>query len=336
MTKWKQFVGIDVAAATFTVAVGGIPWRILAKPQEFPNNLDGFRAFMDWLAEHRVDKRKAVICLEATGAYGESLATYLFAQKMAIAIDPPLKVKRAFETSGPKTDAADSQQIAEYAYRFADELKLWQPRGEIFEQIQVLLTTREQLVEQRTAHKNALMALKRKVVRTPTADQAHQQTIQFLTQEIKVIEKELHRLIHQDPDLRQRLRLLLSVPGVGLLFGAHMLLLTQHSQNPRKLAAHLGKAPHPHTSGTSLSGRTQSRHYGPSAPRKLLYLAACSLRAHNPVFAQYYLRKIAQGKAPRLVLNNIENRLLRITCAVLRDGQPFIPDYRSLPPLTRS
>jgi hypothetical protein len=54
------------------------------------------------------------------------------------------------------------------------------------------------------------------------------------------------------------------------------------------------------------------------------------------MFEEYYLRKIAQGKAPRLVLNNIENRLLRIACAVLRDQRPFIPDYRSLSPLTGS
>jgi transposase len=332
MTKWKQFVGIDVASATFTAAVGGSPWRILVKPQEFQNNLDGFRTFMDWLAEHRVDKRKTVVCLETTGVYGESLATYLFAQKMAIAIEPPLKVKRAFETSGPKTDAADSLQIAEYAYRFADELHLWQPRGEIFEQIQALLTTREQFVRQRTAHKNALAALKRKVVQTPAANQAYQQAIEFLTNEIKAIEKELRRLIDQDPDLHQRLRLLLTIPGIQLLLGAHLLLLTLHSENPRKLAAHLGSAPYQYLSGDSVYRKTQSRHFGPPVPRKLLYLAACSLRTHNPMFQQYYHRKIAQGKAPRLVLNNIENRLLRIACAVLRDGQPFIPDYRSVHP----
>ncbi|MCL5428517.1 MAG: IS110 family transposase [Chloroflexi bacterium] len=336
MRKWKTFVGIDVASASFMAAVGGSPWQVLVKPQEFRNNVEGFRAFMDWLAEHRLDRRRAVVCMEATGVYGESLAHFLVAQKLAVAIEPPLKVKRAFETSGPKTDAVDSLQIAEYAYRFEDELHLWQPRGEILEQIQVLLAAREQFVRQRIVHKNALAALERKVTKTPAADAAYHQVIETLNQEIKVIEKELSHLINQDPDLRQRLRLLLTVPGVGLLFGAHLLLLTRHSHNPRKLAAYLGKAPHQYMSGTSVYGKTQSRHYGPSTPRKLLYLAACSLRAHHPRFQQYYCRKIAQGKTPRLVLNNIENRLLRIACAVLRDGQPFIPDYRSVPPLTGS
>lgn len=336
MAKWKSFIGIDIASATFTAAVGGSPWKVLVKPQEFNNDLDGFRAFIEWLAEHRIDRRKAVACMEATGVYGEALAHFLVAQKITLAIEPPLKVKRAFETAGPKTDAADSLQIAEYACRFADELQLWQPRGEIFEQIQALLATREQLVRQRTANKNALTTLERKWVKTPAADKAHQQIIESLNKEIKAIEKELRRLIDQDPDLRHRLGLLLTIPGVGLLLGAHMLLLTRDSQDPRALASHLGVAPHLHTSGSSVYRKTQSRHFGPSTPRKLLYLAACSLRTHNPMFQHYFLRKTAQGKSPRLVLNNIQNRLLRIICAVLRDQQPFILDYRSLSPLTGS
>jgi transposase len=326
MAKWKWFVGIDIASATFTAAVGGSPWHVLVPPQEFSNNLEGFRAFMDWLAEHRIDRRKAIACMEATGVYGEALAYFLVAQKLALAMEPPLKVKRAFKTTGPKT----------YAYRFADELQLWQSHGEVFEQIQALLATREQLVRQRTANKNALATLERKWVKTPAADKAHHQIIESLNKEIKAIEKELHRLIDQDPDLRQRLGLLLTILGVGLLLGAHMLLLTRDSQDPRELASHLGVAPHEHTSGSSVFRQTQSRHFGPSTPRKLLYLAACSLRTHNSMFQHYFRRKTEQGKASRLVLNNIQNRLLRIICAVLRDQQPFIPGYRSLSPLTRS
>lgn len=153
MTKWKIFVGIDISSAHFTTAVGESPWHILEKPHEFENNLSGFRAFLEWLTAQRINKRQTVVCMEATGVYGEALAHFLVAQKWAVAIEAPLKVKRAFETSGPKTDAVDSLQIAEYAYRFADELHLWQPRGDILEQIQVLLAAREQFVRQRTAHK---------------------------------------------------------------------------------------------------------------------------------------------------------------------------------------
>jgi transposase len=255
-----------------------------------------------------------------------------------VAVEPPLKVKRAFRPGGPKTDAVDSCQIAEYACRFEDQLNFWQPRTELLEQIKVLLATREQFSGQKTAHQNALQAIKRKVVRTPLAEQVHEQSITQLQKHIHDIDQELRRLINSDPTLKQMLLLLMSVPGVGLLLAAHMILLTQTSLDPKELAAYLGIAPNEFSSGTSVFKKTSSRHYGPSAVRKLLYLASCSVRTHREQFRSYFLRKTAEGKSKRLVLNNIANKLLKIICAVLRSNTPFIQNYCPIQPLalTRS
>ncbi len=70
-----------------------------------------------------------ILCMEATGVYGEALAYHL-AERYSVAIEPPLKVKSAFPTSGPETDAVNSEHIAEYACRYQDELTLWQPPTE--------------------------------------------------------------------------------------------------------------------------------------------------------------------------------------------------------------
>ena len=58
-----------------------------------------------------------------------------------------------------------------------------------------------------------------------------------------------------------------------------------------------------------------------------------SLRTHQKHFKQYYFRKKEQGKSGRLILNNIENRLLKIMCAVIRTNTPYITDYKSLNPM---
>jgi transposase len=79
--------------------------------------------------------------MEATGVYSEALAYFVHANGYRIAVEPPLKVKRAFDTCGHKSDAVDSRQIAEYACRCVDELAFWQPKAAILEQIKVLLTT---------------------------------------------------------------------------------------------------------------------------------------------------------------------------------------------------
>lgn len=329
----KYFVGIDIASNSFVVAVGTPPWHLVGKPHEFENSEEGFQVLLSWLEEHRWQSGETVACMEATGVYGESLAYFLYAKGYRVAVEPPLKVKRAFQPGGPKTDAADSAQIAEYACRFEDELHFWRPPTELVEQIQVLLATREQFSNQKTAHHNAWRALRRKVVRTPLAEQLHQQSIAQLQKHIHDIDAELRRLIDSDPAFKHMLLLLLSVPGVGLLLASHLILLTQASLEPKELASYLGIAPNEFSSGTSVFQKACSRGYGPPAVRKLLYLASCSVRTHREQFRSYFLRKTAEGKSKRLVLNNLANKLLKISCAVLRSNTPYIPNYRSVQPL---
>lgn len=66
--------------------------------------------------------------------------------------------------------------------------------------------------------------------------------------------------------------------------------------------------------------------------RKLLHLAARSVVTHRVEFKEYYLRKQAEGKPKRLILNNVENKLLKIIWAIIREEKPYSPRYRSVNP----
>lgn len=333
MTQFKYFVGIDIASSTWTASVGVMPWKVVLKPQEFENTEDGFQSWLDWLKKHHVLPDQTVVCMEATGVYGEGLAYFAFAKGYRVAVQPPLEVKRAFKPNMRKTDAVDSLQIAEYAARYADKLSLWQPRNEVLEQIKVLLTTREQFVVQNATHQTSLKTIQRKPVKTPFAEHAHLEMIEFFKQQIRAIDTEIRRLIESDPTFKHMLILLLTVPGVGLLLAAHMILLTQVSLNYKQLNSFLGIAPNEHSSGSSVHGHPTSRHFGPSPIRKLLYLAALSVSTHCQQFRVYFLSKTQAGKPARVVLNNIENKLVKIICAVLRTNLPYNPDYEALQPL---
>jgi len=332
MSAIRFFVGLDIAAETFAAAIGTTPWKLLVPGTEFSNTPDGFNAFLNWLRQSQCATEESVVCMEATGVYGEALAYFLVAQDYRVAMEPPLKVKRAFHPSGPKTDAVDSQQIAEYACRYHDELVFWQPPSELIQQLHVLLSTREQLVEHSVAQQNALKALRRKPVRTPFAEQVHEQMIAAIKSQVKAVEQEIRRLIDQHPTSRRLLSLLLTIPGVGLLLAAQILVLTHCALRPftaTQLASHLGIAPYPHQSGTSVYARPTSRHYGPSQPRKLLHLAARSVSTHNEHFRDYYQRKVAEGKAKKLVLNNVANKLLKVICAVMETQTAYDPHHTS-------
>ena len=106
MNKPQYYVGIDIASATFTSAVGsmGEKWQIVVKPVQFANEYDSFSKYLKWLQEHNLKPDNSVICMEATGVYNEVLAHFLVANQYWVAIEPPLKVKRTFHPEGNKSD----------------------------------------------------------------------------------------------------------------------------------------------------------------------------------------------------------------------------------------
>lgn len=339
MNKPGVFVGVDVSSETFTASIGKFEeqtgWKIVAKPTTFQNAYDAFSQFLYWLNTNDAPSNDCIVCMESTGVYGEALAYFMVSNEYKMVIEAPLKVKRAFDPEGHKSDPVDSRQIAEYAYRFYDQLRYWSPKDVVIEQLKTLLTVREQLVEQRTAHKNAIRAIKRKVVRTPLAEDVHEKTIKELGEHIKAVEKEIKRLIDDDPSSRELHRLIKSVPGIGSIL-ATFLVVTMYSApepyNPKALAAYIGICPYENSSGTSRHKKATSRHYGPSPMRRLIHLAAMSVRQHSPEFERYFLRKLREGKNKKLILNNIANKLLKIVCAIARTRTPYIPGYRSINP----
>jgi transposase len=333
MTSFHSFVGVDMASAAFMVCVGTAPWKVTVKPVKFENDEAGFVSFLGWLKEHNLKSESTVVCMEATGVYSEGLAYFLYASGYTVAIEPPLNIQRKFPVNASKTDELDCQYIAEYACRYEDKLAFWKPRAEILEQVKVLLTTRQHCSVQLTGHKNALHAINRKKVSSDLAKQVHRNMIEQISKSIKNIDQEIRRLIDSDPTCKQTLLLLLSVPGIGLQLAAHLLILMQDTLDPRILAAFIGICPIKHESGSSVYATPTSRHYGPSTLRKLLYLAACSVRTHKKPFQQYFFRKVAEGKHKKLILNNIQNKILNIACAVVRSQKPYIPNYVSVSPL---
>jgi transposase len=339
MNKPGFFVGIDVSSETFTASIGKFEeqtgWKIVAKSTTFENNYDTFSQFLYWLNTNQALPNDCIVCMEATGVYGEALAYFMVSNDYRTVVEAPLKVKRAFDPEGHKNDPVDSRQVAEYAYRFFDQLRCWQPKDELIEQLKTLLTLREQLVAQRTAHKNANRAIKRKVVRTSLAENVHEMAVKELTEHIKAVEKEIKHLIDDDPSSRDLQKLIESVPGIGFILSTYF-VVTMYSApdpyNPKALAAYLGICPYEYSSGSSVYKKPTSRHYGPSPMRRLIHLAAMSVRQHTPTFERYFLRKLAEGKHKQLILNNIANKLLKVVCAIARTRTPYIPGYRSIHP----
>jgi len=332
----KVVVGLDIGAETFAAAALRSAGETGEIKGSLANTPEGYDELALWMKEHGITKEKSVVCLEATGVYGESLCYYLISHGYRVAVESPLKVKRSFAQGAHKNDTVDARQIAEYGHRFYDELQWWTPPSEVLEQLHLLLSARDQFVTQRTANINALKMMQRKVVKTATGMKAYEQSIKHLTETIQELEREIKRLIKQDDSFNRLIKTLTSTPGIGLLLAASLAVTTKgfmKTGDHKHLASYAGISPIEHTSGTSVYRKPRSRCFGPPRLRKLLYLASMSVATHNIEFRRYYLRKVAEGKPKKLVLNNISNKLLKVVCALVRNQTPYIPNYQSINPM---
>lgn len=329
------YAGIDAASDTFAASVFHAPGRCKTAPAPFANSSAGIRQLQDWIRAEGLSPGQVHICVENTGVYSEALCYQLHEAGWRLSLLDPRTLWKAFGDGQPKNDPLDSQKVAEYGFRYADKLRLWQPQEEVVEQIRVVLSTREQLVHQKTATQNSRSTLARKRVQTPAANRALEATVTHLVEQIHALDQELRRLIKSHPTLLQGATLLMSAPGVSWLLSGHFIVLTRgFTEIPRyrPLAQYLGISPNEHTSGSSVRKKPRSRRYGPATIRKLLHLAARSLRTHEAVSHAYFLRKTAAGKPKSLVLNNIANQLLRRLCSMLRHQRPYIPNFQAHDP----
>jgi transposase len=329
------FLGIDSAAESFTASLFRSPQQFNTAPKPFSNSEPGVRDLENWLRSQGVRREQVHVCIENTGVYSEALCYQLHERGYTLSLLDPRTLSKAFPDGEPKTDPIDARKVAEYGYRYADKLRIWEPQAEIIEQVRVVLSTREQLIGQKTATQNTRSTLARKRVQTPAANHALDATLASLKHEIDALDKELRRLIRSHPTLMQGASLLMSAPGVSWLLSGHFIVLTRgFTELPkyRSMAQYLGVAPNDYTSGKSVRRKSKSRRYGPATIRKLLHLAARSVSTHESSFRAYYLAKISAGKEKQLVLNNIANKLLRQLCAILKHQKPYVRGFRSMDP----
>ena len=336
MKDINHFVGVDISSEYFTVSFLRAKDMKLVSFENFENSANGFQNLLADFQSHRIDEGNAAICMEATGVYGESLLAFLVARGYAVAVENPYKVKRAFDISPKKSDKIDSGKLAEYAYRFYDQLHFWTPKPQIIEEISIFLVQREQITKQKISTGNALHALKRKNFQSEKAISLYESMIKNCQENIKTIDKEIEALIQKDPEYKQMIENLKSVPGVGNMLANHLLVATNGFSkhlNAKELSSYIGIVPLVYESGKSIRRKNTSSGVGPGTLRKLMYLSSMTSRRYDENNKKYFLRKVAEGKSKRLVLNNIANKLLKLLVALIISKKPYNKNFVSINPI---
>lgn len=324
-------VGIDVSDTYFTVSALRKPQDMIFYGKEWENNEAGFSRCLSFLETHGLTNRTSRVVMEATGVYDEGLCHFFYQKGFPTHREPPLAVRRAFRLK-EKTDKVDSKMIAEYGHRFSDVLHFWEPPDEMLELIAVLLTMREGFTKTKVAAKNAKTSLNRKHRAFALPDDLLDDTITEMEKRIKQIDQEMKRLVHQNRYQLRIVLLLKTAPGVDWLLALNLMVVTRGFMEHLKyvsLSNYVGICPWKFRSGTSVYKADKAAKDGLARVRKLLWLAAKSVKHHSPDMKAYHERMSRRGKEPRVIRNNLKNKILRICCAIIATGKPYLPGYLS-------
>ena len=304
-------VGIDVSQERLDIAVhpSGEIWRCGTTVDELSALCARLRS---------VGPR--VVSFEASGGYERPLADALTDARLPFAMVNPRNVRNYARAVGylAKTDRIDAVAIARFAY--TTDLEPKPPLSAVEREVRDLVAHRGRLVADRARQKNrskhesgaALASVERYVV--------------FLTQEIRMFDKELKRIIMADAWLRQRWERLLDVPGVGETLAAKLVggLPELGRLSRGAVAALAGMAPLAHD-----SGKREGKRFcwgGRTAIGPALYMPMLSAIQHNPEMRVLYQRLVGRGKPRKVALTACMRKMLTILNAIMRDGTAWNPN----------
>jgi transposase len=315
-------LGLDIAKLKFNACL----LREDGKPRHrvFPNTAVGFAQLCDWIEKQSAGRVHA--CLEATGTYGDSLATYLHEAVHIVSVVNPAAIKAYAQShlSRTKTDRVDAALIA----GFCSERRppAWTPPAPEVQELQALVRRLESLIGMRVAEENRLSS----GITVEAVRESVEELIAHLCEQIKKTEALIRAHIDNHPSLKRQRELLDSIPGIGETTAAALLAevpnILQY-RSAREVAAFAGLVPRERQSGSSVRGRVRLSKIGNARLRKALYFLAVTALRYSPFFQSWAEGLRQRGKSKMAVIGAAMRKLIHLAYGVLKTGKPFDPEW---------
>jgi len=315
-------LGLDLAKLKFNACLLRADGKLRHKV--FTNNPDGFAQLAGWLARQGAERVHA--CMEATGTYGDSLATYLHEAGHTVSRVNPAAVKAYAQSrlSRTKNDRVDAALIASFCA--GRRPPAWQPPASELRELQALVRRLDSLVEMRTMEENRLSS----GIAVEAVRESVEELIAHLSEQIRRTEALIRSHIDSHHGLRHQRELLDTIPGVGEATAAVLLAEVpdiKEYRSARLVAAFAGLVPREQQSGSSVRGRVRLSKIGNARLRKALYFPAVTALRCSPFFQSWAEGLRQRGKSKMAVIGAAMRKLVHLAYGVLKTGRPFDPEW---------
>jgi len=303
-----KVAGIDVGKRGLDVAVHGLEDEL-----RVDNAPGGFSELIGWLKAREVGR----VGLEATGGYERRVRAALDGAGFEVVVHQPIEVRRfaQLKRRRAKNDRLDARLIAAATAQVEAVKAAQDPRlADLAER----LTAYEQITDLISSLKASLESVTLKDLAV------------LLRTQIKTLERTKARLsldvlrrIKAEADLLARFRLLTSLPGIGPIVAASLVIRMPELGGMKRgqAASLLGVAPFDRDSGQWKGQRFITG--GRARPRRMLYLAAVAAKRFDPGFKAFAERLTTAGKPKKLVTVAVMRKLIEAAHLVLARGNPW-------------
>ncbi len=306
--KISYFIGIDISKATFDVAVGQLETPKVFIHQKFNNSLAGYKQLLTWLKKQKITLIESFFVMEHTGWYTLELCSFLQDKELPFVLLSPLHLKRSLGLVRGKNDKVDAQRIAYYAFLHRHELKPMQLPSNCLLKLKNLFAFRERLIKTQASLKQTIKDLKdtSRIIDSKFIIKQSEKQLKLIEQQVKQTEEQIQAVLEEDEQVQKSLKLLCSIPGIGLITAVALILCTNNFtafNDSRKFASYCGVAPFEHQSGSSIRGRTKTSPLANKRMKALLSNGAATAIQFDEEMRNYYQRKVEEGKPKMVVIN---------------------------------
>lgn len=271
--------------------------------------------------------------MEVTGQYGDGIAEYLYRSGHAVSVVNPARIKRYGDSKlhRNKTDKADAMLITEFCLK--EKPALWTPLPPYLKQLRQMVRRLEDLQFNYQQERNRLAS----GITDMWVVEDIQDHLKELSTRIKALKKTIFQVIADNPELKEQSELLETIPGIGELTAARLLAemgdLSDFEGAPQ-LAAHAGLNPKGFRSDTSVHKKTRVSKEGRTFLRRIFYMPAVVACKYNPIIHTFCDRLAQRGLPKMAIVAAAMRKLLHLVFGVLKNRQPFNPNYLMQPTFT--
>lgn len=315
-----NLVGIDVSMKELVVKLER-DGEIVKGHLTFENTQAGHKKLIKMITK---GKRKAKVCLEATGIYHFDLAVRFSKTKgIKVMVVNPRAIKHFAIASmkRAKTDPLDAGTILQFMK--AMDFQAWEAPDENSLKIQSIGRRIFQLKAEIVREKNRQHAEEHKDCVDKLINNDIDVNIRHVQKRIKMLEEHAVETIHSDPVLKKQFDLLISIKGIAqksaIQILAELISLPKNMQ-AAQWVAFAGLDPRPIESGSSINQPRRISKAGNKYLRTALYMPALVAIQRDKHVKAFYNKLIAAGKKPLQAIVAVMRKLLLAIWGMFKSG----------------